>query len=165
MNREDYICAVNQYSDMVYRIAYNDCRSVEDAEDVMQNVFLKLYQCQKEFADEEYKKRWLIRVTMNECHSLFRSPWKRGRQEWEQTEMENHLVWQDSEQSEVFDAVMGLSEKYRRVVYLYYYEGYQAKEISDILQIRETTVQTRLMRAREQLRKVLGQEEIGYGRA
>lgn len=165
MNREDYICAVNQYSDMVYRIAVNACKSVEDAEDVMQNVFLKLYQYKKEFLDEEHKKRWLIRVTLNECHSLFRSPWKKGRQEWEQIEMEKRMVWQDPEKSEVFDAVMALAEKYRSVVYLYYYEGYQAGEIAEILQIRETTVQTRLMRARKQLKNVLGQEEIGYGRA
>ncbi len=62
MNREDYIGAVNLYSNMVYRIALNDCKSVEDAEDVMQNVFLKLYQCRKQFEDEEYRKRWLMRA-------------------------------------------------------------------------------------------------------
>ncbi len=165
MNREDYIGAVNLYSDMVYRIALNDCKLVEDAEDVMQNVFLKLYQCRKQFEDEEYRKRWLIRVTLNECHSLFRSPWKKARQEWEPEILENRLIWQEPEQSEVFDAVMALTEKYRRVIYLYYYEGYQAREIAEIMQIRETTVQTRLMRAREKLRKVLEQEGIRYERA
>ncbi len=165
MNREEYVGAVNLYSDMVYRIALNDCKSVEDAEDVMQNVFLKLYQCGKQFEDEEYRKRWLIRVTLNECHSLFRSPWKKMRQEWEPEILENRLIWQEPEQSGVFDAVMALTEKYRRVIYLYYYEGYQAREIAEILQIRETTVQTRLMRAREKLRKVLEQEGIRYERA
>ena len=72
-----YIEIVAQYQDMVYRIAFHDCRNSHDAEDVMQTVFMKLYQKNPEFDNEEHLKHWLIRVTMNECKRLIASPWKK----------------------------------------------------------------------------------------
>lgn len=159
---EEYIGAVTKYADMVYRIAFHHCANREDAEDVMQNVFLKMYRSRKEFREDEERKRWLIRVTVNECHSLFRTFWRSKRQEmedyqWEQLsdeggEMEEQLI---RHYSELYLAVMELPVKYRDSIYLYYYEGYNVREIADILRCRETTVQTRLMRARNLLRQKL----------
>ena len=85
-----YIEIVAQYQDMVYRIAFHDCRNSHDAEDVMQTVFMKLYQKNPEFNDEEHLKHWLIRVTMNECKRLIASPWKKRMEFFPEEEREGH---------------------------------------------------------------------------
>lgn len=162
MSEKEYQSAVLEYADMVYRIAFHRCANREDAEDIMQNVFLKLYRCKTEFAGAEERKRWLIRVTVNECHSLFRMLWRTRRQELKEYEWES-LTDRGPEVEErflrdcnaLYQAVMALPAKYRICVYLYYYEEYSVKEISDILQCKESAIQTRLMRARNQLRQKL----------
>lgn len=153
MSEETYIMAVGTYADMVYRIAFHYCKHKEDAEDILQNTFLKLLKQKKEFDSEEYLKRWLIRVTINECHSLFLSPWKKRQQELQEYGQE--VFWDSSEKSDLFYAVMDLPKKYRIVVYLYYYEDYAVREISEIIGVKETTIQTQLMRARKMLREKL----------
>lgn len=151
--------AVLKYSDMVYRIAYGYCKNKEDAEDIYQNVFLKLYKNQKNFEQEEYRKRWLIRVTVNECHSLFLSPWRKHRQECENVEQlveaqEADLYEQSGErENEVLAMLNGLSKRYRTVLYLYFYEEYSVKEIAEILNKKESTIRTQIMRGKEQLRE------------
>lgn len=162
MSEKEYVSAVLECADMVYRIAFHHCANREDAEDIMQNVFLKLYRCKKEFAIAEERKRWLIRVTVNECHSLFRTFWRSRRQEleeyeWEQLtdrreEIEERLL---RDCNALYLAVMALPAKYRVSIYLYYYEEYSVKEIADILQCKESAIQTRLMRARNLLRQKL----------
>lgn len=150
MSSEEYENTVNKYADMVFRIALNECKNREDAEDIVQNTFLKLLQNKKAFASEEHQKHWLIRVTVNECHSLFASPWRQKTQSLDA--MEYKLAQDVPEQSDLFYAVMELPAKYRNIVYLYYYEEYSIREISDILKIKESTLQTRLMRARKMLK-------------
>lgn len=153
MTHEEYKASVDDYTDVLFRIALNACGNKEDAEDVLQNTFLKLLQYKKQFDSEEHKKRWLIRVVINECHSMFRSPWKKKRQSLETIQW--MIAEQQEELSDLFYMVMELPEKYRVVVDLYYYEDYSVKEISDILQIKESTTQTRLMRARQRLKNML----------
>ena len=162
MSEREYIKAVTEYADTVYRIAFHHCANREDAEDIMQNVFLKLYRCKRKFQEDEDQKRWLIRVTVNECHSLFRTFWRSRRQEmedyqWEQlTDEGEEMELQFTKRcSELYRAVMELPAKYRVSIFLYYYEEYSCKEIANILHCRETTVQTRLMRARKLLRQKL----------
>lgn len=162
MSEKEYIIAVRKYSAMVYRIAFHHCASREDAEDIMQNVFVKLYRYENDFPEEEDCKRWLIRVTVNECHGLFRSFWRSRKQEledyqWEQIADETVSIEENltSRCNELYRAVMGLPARYRISTYLYYYEDYSIREIADILQCKETTVQTRLMRARKMLRQRL----------
>lgn len=150
MSSEEYENTVNKYADMIFRIALNECKSREDAEDVVQNTFLKLLQNKKTFASEEHQKHWLIRVTVNECHSLFTSPWRQRTQSLDV--LEYQLAGETPEHSDLFYAVMELPAKYRNIVYLYYYEEYSIREISEILKIKESTLQTRLMRARKMLK-------------
>lgn len=152
MSSEEYEKTVNDYADMVFRIALNECKNREDAEDILQNTFLKLLQNKKGFVSEEHLKRWLIRVTVNECHSLFASSWRQKTQRLEDIE---YRAADKPEQTDLFYAVMELPAKYRNVVYLYYYEEYSVKEISEILKIKESTLQTRLMRARKTLKQKL----------
>ena len=151
MLHDEYVEDVKRYSDMVFRIALHSCANKEDAEDILQNVFLKLLQNKKNFNSEEHKKSWLIRVTVNECHSLFKSPLRSRRQSLES--ITHFLAAQQEEVSDLFYAVMELPEKYRVVVNLYYYEDYSVKEIAKILKMNESSIQTRLMRARGILKK------------
>ena len=160
MNVTEYNSCVDKYLKMVYRISFHYFGNREDAEDVSQDVFLKLYSHNPKFESEEELKAWLIRVTTNTCHSYFRNPFRKRKTEIDEKEIENIVGSSSSEQEiinrkVVMDAVMSLPERYRIVVYLYYYEEYSICQISNTLNIKETTIQTRLSRAREKLKSVL----------
>ena len=160
MNVTEYNSCVDKYLKMVYRISCHYFGNREDAEDVSQDVFLKLYSHNTKFESEEELKAWLIRVTTNTCHSYFRNPFRKRKTEIDEKEIENIVGSSSSEQEiinrkVVMDAVMSLPERYRIVVYLYYYEEYSICQISNTLNIKETTIQTRLSRAREKLKSVL----------
>ena len=160
MNVTEYNSCVDKYLKMVYRISFHYFGNREDAEDVSQDVFLKLYSHNTKFESEEELKAWLIRVTTNTCHSYFRNPFRKRKTEIDEKEIENIVGSSSSEQEiinrkVVMDAVMSLPERYRIVVYLYYYEEYSICQISNTLNIKETTIQTRLSRAREKLKSAL----------
>ena len=147
--------AIDRYADMVKRICFIHLKNEADTEDIFQTVFLKYAMSEVEFASREHEKAWLIRVTINACKDLLKSFFRR------------HTVPLDAyvgelgaaqDHSEVLEAVLSLPEKYRRVVYLHYYEGYTAPEIAEILGIKENTVYTQLTRGRALLRDVLGGE-------
>lgn len=156
MDRVTYKKAVEGYANVVFRVAYSYCKNQSDAEDIMQNTFLKLLQGNYEFCDEEHLKKWLIRVAINEAKNVRVSFWKRKVVPISSCE-EKGVSFDTLEQSMLFEAVRELTEKYRVVIHLYYYEGYAIKEIADILGIKETTVQTQLMRARGKLKERLGE--------
>lgn len=160
MNIAEYNSCVEKYLKMVYRISFHYFGNREDAEDVSQDVFTKLFSSTVKFKSDEDVKAWLIRVTTNMCHSYYRNPFRRRRTEIDETELENIADISSSEQrlvdrKVVIDAVMSLPEHYRISVYLFYYEEYSIHQISSILKIKETTIQTRLSRAREKLRNIL----------
>ena len=142
----------NQHKNMVYRLALSYLRSRADAEDVTQQVFLRLLEYRGKIASGK-ERSWLAAVTANLCRDTLRSA------VWRITEpLREELVFEDEGQSEVFWAVMELGEQERAAVYLYYYEGYDTREIARILKISRTAVTTRLSRARQHLKEKL--EEI-----
>lgn len=165
VSEEEYVRYVGLYTDMVLRIAVNYCKGYADAEDITQDVFLKLYETKTDFDDDEHIKRWLIRVTVNQCKNYLASAWRRRMQPMEFQKIKSVFetaekgtggkAQEDTEAYALFEAVTSLPEKYRCVVHLYYYEDYQVKDIARILQKKETTIQTRLMRARKMLKKNL----------
>lgn len=155
MESNEYIQAVEQFSDSVFHIAYSYCKNRSDSEDVVQNTFLKLFQHKGNFNDEEHLKRWLLRVAINEAKNYCTSFWKKRVIPLEKSETIPDVQFGDSANQRLYDAVMNLGEKYRIVVHLYYYEGYSIKEISEIIRVKVTTIQTRLMRARAELKNVL----------
>ena len=165
VSEEEYVRYAGLYMDMVLRIAINYCKEFSDAEDITQDVFLKLYETGTDFADDEHVKRWLIRVAVNDCKNYLASAWRRRMQPMEFQKIELALEAAgadaqgtregDTEADALFEAVTSLPEKYRSVVHLYYYEDYPVKEIARILQKKEKTIQTRLMRARKMLKKQL----------
>lgn len=160
MNIAEYNTCVEKYLKMVYRISFHYFGNREDAEDVSQDVFLKLFSNKCGFENEEEIKAWLIRVTTNTCHSYFRNPFRRKRVDIEDNEFANIIDNSSSEQDMInrrviMEAVLSLPEHYRIIVYLFYYEEYSIGQISNVLGIKETTIQTRLSRARDKLKKNL----------
>lgn len=160
MNIAEYNTYIEKYLKMVYRISFHYFGNREDAEDVSQDVFVKLYGGNINPESEEELKAWLIRVTTNACHNYFRNPFRKRKTEIDEKELENIIGTSSSEQEivnrkVVMDAVMSLPEHYRIIVYLFYYEEYSIGQISKILKIKETTIQTRLSRARGKLKTVL----------
>ena len=151
MPEEEYVKAVRTYADMVFRIAVNYCKRIQDAEDIVQDVFLKLYQHDKAFADEEHLKRWLIRVTVNKSKDLLASSWYKRVDSL--AEMEPELTFATPEKGELYEAVRNLPAKYRAVVHLYYYEDYSVREISNMLGRKESTIQSQLAAGRKKLRQ------------
>lgn len=143
------------YKDDVFRLAVSYTHSIQDAEDICQTVFLKLME-QSELTPGK-EKAWLMQVTANQCRSLLRSVWRKRTKPLEK-EQEEQLLFEQPVQHDVWEGIRKLKPKYRIVVYLFYYEGYAIKEISDILHISGTAVTTRLSRARRLLEEALKEE-------
>ena len=147
--KDAFSFAFKQYTDTVYRVAVHNTVNFSDAEDVTQEVFIKLLETNKAFRDSEHLKAWLIRVTVNLC----RDKMKKSSRE---TLVED-VAYKNSDEAEtdILRAVKALPENYRNTIYLHYYEGYTAKEIGKILDAKENTVLSWLSRGREALRKEL----------
>ena len=196
MDNRQYRQIVDDYADMVYRIALNQTRRVPDAEDVVQAVFLKLYEkpptwlecdgdpdpgrdaghgrgrdgertagdgtgcdTKRAGARDERLRAWLIRVTVNECKSLWRSLW---RQRVELREIRDgdappfeEPAFAEPAHEALYAALGDLPEKCRIVVHLFYFEDMGTREIAEVLGIKEPTVRTRLVRARKLLKQSL----------
>ena len=150
MTERDFTAAAERYLDMVYRIALNWFRRSADAEDAAQTVMLRLWQSETTFADEEHLRRWLVRVTLNVCKDISRSPWHRRTVSLEACP---EPVFSTPERGELYQAVMALPVKYRMPLYLYYYEGYSVTEVGELLHLKVSTVQTRPARGRAKLKQ------------
>lgn len=149
MTESAFTAAAERHLDMVYRVALNWFRSPADAEDAAQTAMLKLWQTDTEFADGDHLRRWLVRVTLNVCRDMARSPWRRHTVSLEEFPEPS---FSDEERRTVYREVMALPGKYRVPLYLYYYEGYSVSEIGELLRLNASTVQTRLARARGKLK-------------
>lgn len=153
---EEMSRAVETYADMVRRICFVHLKSEHDTEDVFQNVFLKYMLHKGVFENSEHEKAWLTRVTINACTDWLRSLSRRRWIPLETVVEESSMP--DESAREVLEAVLQLPDRYRQVVYLFYYEGYSAVEIAGILGKKENTVYTWLSRAKGILREKLGGE-------
>ena len=149
MENMEFEALARRYMDMVFRLAFSYMKSASDADDVTQNVLLRLLRNIKPFENEEHARFWLVRVTVNECKRALRSPWRRAG---DIEEYANELHFETPEHSELFYAVMELPEKYRTAIYLYYYEDHSTDEIARLTGTPAATVRTRLRRGRELLR-------------
>ena len=148
----DYILA--KYSDMVFKIAFTRTKNSHDAEDIMQEVFLRYIRKKPCFESAEHEKAWFIRVTVNCTKSLLSSLWFRKT-----TALDDRLSVKSSEKSEVFYAVMELPKDMRTVIHLYYFENYSVKEIAGLLKRSESYVKSILMRARNKLKTLIEVKE------
>lgn len=146
MKEIDYY--VDTYADMIFRVAYHNTDNIDDAQDIVQEVFLRLLKKKPQFKDENHEKAWLIRVTINKAKDLHKSFWFRKR-----LPLDKDYYIKDNQTKGILEEVMQLPIQYRNPIYLYYYEGYDTKEIAQILHITQNTVLTRLRRARLQLKQ------------
>lgn len=147
---------VRLYGDRLYKIAFSVCKNAEDAEDIVQDTLVKYYRSGKRFESEEHIRAWLIRVCINLSRNVVISFWNRNRVPWE-TYMEG-LVFEESGDRRLFDAVMKLPLKYRIVIHLFYYEGYSVSEIAELVKKQEGTVKSHLSRGRKLLKQQLREE-------
>ena len=142
------------YAPAIYRLAYARTGSREDAEDVMQEVFLRLLRAGPDFADRAHARAWLLRVAANCANDWFRAPWRRR-----EGPLTDSLPAPEHEDGGVVEAVLALPAKYRTAVHLYYYEELSVAEIAKITGKSESAVKSRLFRARAMLREALKEDD------
>lgn len=139
---------IDEYSDTVYKIALNMMKNEADAQDIFQEVFLRYVRNKKQFETREHLKAWFIRVTINCCNTMFTTNAKKGG-----SELTIEIPFEEKQTHEITYLVKELDEKYRVVIHLYYYEQYAIKEIAKIVDEKEATIKTRLVRARDVLKQ------------
>ena len=141
------------YRDRLFAAAFQVCKNAADAEDAAQEALLRYHVSEKQFERGEHIRAWLIRVAINCAKNASRSFWRRNTVPLEDY-MET-LEFDSGESREIFEAVMGLPEKYRLVIHLYYYEDYTVAEIAGILGLTQSNVKVRLNRGRKLLKTTL----------
>ena len=165
VNNENFAYVFEKYKNTVYGVAYNFLRNADDAEDILQEVFIRLLKSNTKFDNEEHLKAWLIRVTANASKTALSV---RGKVELvpinEEIDGDEGLSYMSDSVKEsedtLLNAMLSLPDKYRTVLHLFYYEDYSVKEIAKALDIGESAVKVQLNRGRKQLKKILDAE--GY---
>ncbi len=152
MQAEQFTRIAHDYMDTVYRVAISYLKSPDAADDVTQEVFLRLLRADPTFESEAHIRHWLIRVAVNESKRVLAT----CRRRLEPLEVyAEKLSFSTEENGETFRAVMCLPRKYRVVIHLHYYEGYSTAEIAQMLGSKQSTVCTQLARGRKLLRNLL----------
>ena len=145
---------IDRYQNTVYGLALTRTGNRADADDVFQEVFLAYYQCGKTFRDEEHRKAWLLRTTINQSRRVTSSSWRQKTVPLSERE-DVPVQFQEPEENEVWTALQSLAEDYRLPIYLFYFQELSTQEIAKALAIRPGAVRMRLTRGREQLREKL----------
>ncbi len=159
MTDDDFMLAVKRNNQRLFLIALSFTKNAYDAEDILQNVFLKLWKYPKNFCDNEHLDKWLTVVCVNESKNYIKLPF-RFHQNIDDCDFISSTDFDNAIQLDLFNSVMGLSKKERAVVHLFYYESLSIKDIAQMLKIKESAVKTRLSRARAKLKEQLGDEWI-----
>lgn len=150
----DLSAIIDRYQSQVYGLALAKTGSQSDAEDVFQEVFLAYFQSGKVFREEEHRKAWLLRTTLNLCRRITQSSWRKKT-----VPLTDHadvpVSFREPEENRVWQALTQLEETYRLPIYLFYFQELSTREIAQVLSIRPGAVRMRLSRGREQLRVLL----------
>lgn len=141
---------IREHADMIYRIALHNLKNPADAEDIFQDVCLNLLTKNAPLFDDVHIKNWLIRVTINKCKNFQKSHWQSKRDS-----MDSAVNIPAEESQAIPEMVYSLPQKYRNIIYLYYYEEYTVAEIAQILKENKNTVNSKLQRARKKLKEIL----------
>jgi RNA polymerase sigma-70 factor, ECF subfamily len=154
LRTDDFITRViEKHSDTIIRICFSYMKNINDAEDLTQEVFVKLMEKRPHFESDEHEKAWIIRVAINLCKNRLKTAWFRKTVSLDEVNFNF-----TSKENEVLSAVHKLPEKYRVVILLYYFEGYSISEIASILGERESTIGSKLFRARKLLKASLKED-------
>lgn len=170
IDNEELQCKINSYADMLFKIAYLRLQNMQDAEDVVQEVFYQYLKREVNFGSDEHEKAWLIKVTLNACRKIWRSAWNRHHSSGEDMNtygdssklqtgqgLEEEILSVENNRI-LLTAVKELPAKYRDVIHLFYYEELSVREISEATGRKESTVTSQLTRGRELLKKRLKEE-------
>ena len=139
---------------MLFKLSFLKLQNVQDAEDVVQEVFYQYVKRQDNFEGDEHEKAWLIRVAINACKDLRRSFFRSRTLSLD--EIAEPAVAMPPDHREVLEAVLSLPQKYKEVIYLHYYEEYTAPQIGKLLHKNTNTVYSLLARGRTLLKEKLG---------
>lgn len=153
-SEQEINAAIDRYADTIRRLCMIQLKNYADTEDIFQNVFLKYALSSRSFESPEHEKAWFIRVTINACKDLIKSFFRSQTVSLDQLMEQPGQLLEDHR--EVLEAVISLPRKYREVIYLHYYEGYTAPQISEILGKNTNTVYTLLARSKNLLKERLG---------
>ena len=153
-DRKAYSDLFDGYFDKLFTFALNMVFREDVANDIVQEVFVKLLTKRVIFKDEEHIKSWLIRVTINQCLDYKKSLTKKST-----VPIENMEIPFEQKEGEILEELQLLKEDERNVLYLYYYEGYKIKEIAKILKQKQNTINSKLTRARKKLKEIM---EVEY---
>lgn len=158
MRNDEYINAVKRNSNRIYLIALSYLQNHHDAEDVMQDVLLKLWKTNKVFCDDEHMDKWLTITCVHKCKDHFKSSFVKSSAALD--EAKELYTFDTIKNFDVFNAIMSLPRKERLVVHLFYYEDMPLQEIAEITKSKPSAVKTRLYRARKHLKSILGDDWI-----
>lgn len=159
--------AIDAHGDAVFRLALNQLRNATDAQDAVQETFVRLLTSETRFENETHLRAWLLRVAINICHDMHKSAWNRRVEGLDDGPGAANVEAMRSDSAEqdalrglryhpVWDALANLSDDQRLLIHLAYVEGNSTTEIARMLGINAATVRTRLFRARTRLRDALG---------
>lgn len=149
---QEFTKVYERYVDDIFRLCFSFMKNQMDAEDVVQETFLKYFYSHKEFESPDHLKAWLIVTASNHCKDLLKQWWRRRKNldDYEEAAGGEMVV-----ADEMMELVMSLPEKYKTAVYLYYYEGYDSREIASLLHKPDSTIRTYLQKARKILKQEL----------
>ena len=149
---------VEEYQSMLYRIAFSNMKNRADAEDAVQEAFLRYMKDENPILNKEHEKAWLIRTTIHICLDILKSGWYQRTVPWNEsfaTAAQNIYLPYQVKDDRTLEAVLQLPVHYRNSIYLFYYEDYTIHEIASVLNEKEATIKTRLRRGREEVKKIL----------
>jgi len=144
---------IERFQPTVYRVAYSYVKNRSDAEDITQEVFLKLYRAEDKFVSDENVKAWLIRVAINMSKNSLSSFWCKHK-----SDLPESIALKEKTDYALLEALNRLNKNYRIAIYLHYYEGYSVSEISSMLKTSESNVKARLKRGRDKLKDFLSDD-------
>lgn len=152
LTEEQFIEAYSRQVSTVYRVCYSFMKTRSDAEDMVQETFLRLLSARPRFENERHEKAWLVVTASNLCKDSLKKWWRKN----ENIDDFGEIPAEEPEEDSILECILRLPADYKDAVYLYYYEGYTTVEIARHLKCPEATVRSRLSRARKQLQSMMG---------
>ena len=152
----DFEQIMEKHTRHLLQLAYFYTKNHQSAEDIVQDTFIQYHTTKKEYESEEHIRAWLLRVAINKAKNVNTTFWRRNKQPLE--DYIETLTFETKSDGDLFETVMGLPQKYRIVIHLFYYEEYSVQEIAKVLKLSESNVKVRLMRGRKLLKDALKEE-------
>lgn len=156
MTREQFIAEAKAAEAMLYHVSKSILKNDADCADAVQEALLKAYEKLHTLKKDEFFRTWITKILMHECYKICRKNKKIVPYE---EYMINAKMWEEGRYTGLYMAIMELPQELRLLVTLYYLEGFSQKEISEIMNMREGTIKSRLSRARRLLKEQLADEE------